>query len=406
MPSFHYEAYGTRGEYASGHIDASSEEGAIEQLWAHGLTPFRMAPGNARPLSWWQREVFAGAGAAEAQLAAFTRELATLRAAEIPVDDALRVLVEQATSPRAKAIATGLLADILDGSPLSDAMANQVSIFSPEYVSAVRAGEISGTSHQVLEELADLVERRVELRGRIQSALIYPCVLMLMAMASMTIILTVLVPTIAPIFAENGRAPPIAIRVALAIQSHWLEAIVLMLAVTFGLVTAWRRLLRWPHIRIAVDRLKLWIPKLGPVLLQQETARLARTLGTLLRAGVPLVQALTSARSAISNKHLALGVDRAIDAVRNGKAVHQAFRTETSLSPVALRIMSVGEEAGNLDAVLLRIAVMFEQQTQRSIERFMSLLTPLLTAALALPVAGLILVVMNALLGVNDLVSP
>ena len=214
MPNFHYEAYGARGEYASGQIDASSEQGAIEQLWAHGLTPFRMSPGNLRPLRWWQREVFSGAGAAEAQLATFTRELATLRTADIPVDDALRVLVEQATSPKAKAIASSLLGDILEGTPLSDAMHNQASIFPADYVSAVRAGEVSGASDQVLEQLAKLLERRQELRGRIQSALIYPCVLMLMAIISMTIIITVLVPTIAPIFAENGRAPPTAIRLA------------------------------------------------------------------------------------------------------------------------------------------------------------------------------------------------
>src|SRR5262245_56364884 len=375
MPSFQYEAYGTRGEYASGHIDATSEQGAIDQLWAHGLTPFRMVPRELRSLRWWQREVYVGAGAAEAQLAAFTRELATLRIAEIPVDDALRVLVEQATSPKAKAIAAELLAKVLEGAPLSDAMQRQASIFPPEYISTVRAGEISGTSSQVLDELAKLLERRLELRGRVQSALIYPFVLMLMAIVSIAIIVSVLVPTIAPIFAENGREPPMAIRAALALQSHWLEALVTIFAGLLALTTFCRRILRRTHVRLAVDRGKLWIPKLGPILLQLETARLARTLSTLLRAGVPLVPALTSARAAIGNVHLALGVDRAIDAVRNGGALHQALRKETPLSPVALRIISVGEEAGNLDGVLLRIAIMFEQQTERSIERFMSLLT-------------------------------
>jgi general secretion pathway protein F len=406
MPSFRYEAYGARGEYASGHLDAPSEQGAIDQLWAQGLTPFRMVPGELRSLRWWQREVYVGSGAAEAQLAAFTRELATLRTAEIPVDDALRVLVEQATSPKAKAIASALLAKVLEGAPLSDAMHSQASIFPPEYVSTVRAGEISGTSSQVLDELAKLLERRLELRGRIQSALIYPLVLMLMALASIVIIISVLVPTIAPIFAENGREPPMAIRAALALQSHWLEALAIAFGGLFAAITFSRRLLRRSHIRLAVDRGKLWIPKLGPILLQLETARLARTLSTLLKAGVPLVPALTSARAAIGNAYLALGVERAIEVVRNGGALHQALRTETPLSAVAMRIISVGEEAGNLDGVLSRIAIMFEQQSERSIERFMSLLTPLLTAALALPTAGLILAVMSALLGVNELVSP
>ena len=144
------------------------------------------------------------------------------------------------------------------------------------------------------------------------------------------------------------------------------------------------------------------LPLLGSFILQQETARFARTLGTMLRADVPLLQATTSARTVIGNRHIAAALDRAIEAVAQGVALHRALRDQTMLPAIALRMISVGEEAGKLDRILMRVALMFEQQTQRSIDRFMAMFTPMLTVTIALVVGGLILPVMNAVLSIND----
>lgn len=334
----------------------------------------------------------------------FTRDFATLNSAEIPLDDALRILGAQAPSRALRPVIASLLADVLDGSHLSDAMHKHPKIFSADYVSAVRSGEVGGTLGQVLEEMADLLERRMEIRNRIRSALVYPAILVAFAIVTVSLIVAVLVPGIAPIFAEGGRSMPAVIGFVLAVQAHWTEIMVWLLAATVAGTSALVLALRRPHVRVAIDRAKLRAPAFGIFILERETAQFARGLGTLLRAGVPLLQASTSARTVIGNRHIGAGVDRALEAVREGSSLHRALERHADLPPVALRMISVGEEAGKLDRMLLRMAAMFEQQTQRTVDRFMTVLTPALTLTIAALIGGLILTVMNAILSINELV--
>jgi general secretion pathway protein F len=161
--------------------------------------------------------------------------------------------------------------------------------------------------------------------------------------------------------------------------------------------------IRRPAVATAVDRQKLRLPVVAGLVLHQETARFAHTLGTLLRAGVPLLQAANAACGAIRNRHVMDGMQRAIAMVREGVRLHRALETQSVLPPLALRMIAIGEEAGKLDRMLLRAAAVFEQQTKRSVDRLMALLTPLLTLTMALLVGGLIVTVMNAILGINEL---
>src|ERR1043166_2741425 len=239
MPSFSYRAYGGRGEFAEGRVEAVSSDAATEMLWGQGLTPFHLQAADAAAERWWQREVFGGTRTSPAQLASFTRDFATLNSAEIPLDDALRILVAQAPSRAMRTVVTALLADVLDGSPLSDAMHKHPQVFAADYVSAVRSGEVGGTLGQVFEEMADLLERRMEVRNRIRSALVYPAILVAFAIVTIGLIVAVLVPGIAPIFAEGGRAMPAVIGFVLAVQAHWTEIAVAFLVVAAMATGAW-----------------------------------------------------------------------------------------------------------------------------------------------------------------------
>ena len=402
MPTFSYRAYGGRGEFAAGRIEAASPDAANEMLWAQGLTPFHMQA-DAGAERWWQREILGGSKSSPAQLASFTRDFATLNSAEIPLDDALRILAAQAPARAIRTVIASLLADVLNGSNLSEAMHKHPQVFTTEYVSAVRSGEVGGTLSQVLEEMAELLERRMEIRNRIRSALVYPAILVAFAIVTVSLIVAVLVPGIAPIFAEGGKQMPAVIGFVLAVQAHWTQIAVSLLIVIAAAIGALVTALRRPPARLAIDRLKLRPPLFGAFILERETARFARSLGTLLRAGVPLLQASTSARAVIGNRHIGAGVDRALEAVREGSSLHRALERHAVLPAVALRIISVGEEAGKLDRMLLRAAAMFEQQTQRTVDRFMTILTPTLTLTIAFLVGGLILSVMNAVLSINEL---
>jgi general secretion pathway protein F len=403
MPSFQYRAYDASGRFAQGSVEAASQDAASDSLWARGLTPLQVTSSGPSAKPWWQREVFGGRRALRSDLVAFTAELATFIGAEIALDDALRLLSDQATSAGMAELAAQLRKDVLNGATLSDAMAKRPGVFSADYVSVVRAGETGGTLGQVFEELATLLERRLEVHTKVRSALIYPAILVGLSSISLVIIVGVLMPSIAPVFAGGGRPLPAAIQFFLALQANWLEVAIAVTAAVAIVVTIASAALRRPLLRMLLDRAKVQAPVLAGFLLAQETARFARTLGTLLRAGVPLLRAATSACEVVGNRHVAAGIARAIGLLQEGASLHHALARETVLPVVALRMISVGEEAGKLDRMLLAVAGKFEQQTQRSIDRFMTALTPLLTMTIAVLVGGLIMVVMNAILSVNEL---
>jgi general secretion pathway protein F len=282
-------------------------------------------------------------------------------------------------------------------------MERRPQIFPADYLSVIRAGEIGGMIGEVIGELADLLDRRMEMRSRVRSALIYPALLICLAVVSLAVIVGALVPSIATVFAGSGHAPPPFIGAVLALQESWTE-IVVAIAGGAGLATllGWTAL-RKPAVRFAVHGLLLRLPVIGAFTVQRETARFARTLGTLLKAGVPLLQASVSAHGVLGNRRFAAQVESAVDAVRGGAALHQALARETVLPPIALRMISIGEEAGKLDRMLLRVAVMFEQLMQRTIDRAMTLLTPALTLVMAGFVGFLIIAVMNAIMSMNGL---
>jgi general secretion pathway protein F len=404
MPTFRYRAYGLRGELAEGDVDAVSETAATDLLWKQGLTAFEIRPEGEAGKPWWQRELLSlRSGSRKGELTAFTREFATLNGAEVPLDDALRILSDQATSGGMRALAASLLADVLDGATLSDAMHRRPRIFPPDYVSVVRAGEIGGTVDVVFSELANLLERRAEVRAQIQSALIYPVILIGLSLLSVGIIIGGTVPSIAPIFADNGRPMPASMSLIISIEEHWQETLIALAILAAASAAAATLIASRPASRLAYQRRLLRLPVLGAFTLKRETARFARTLGTLLRAGVPLLQAATSARTVIINGHIGAGMDRAIDAIREGSTLYRALRTETVLPPFALRIISIGEEAGKLDRMLIRLAEMLEQQTRQSVERFMSVLTPALTVGIAILIGGMIMTVISAILSINEI---
>jgi general secretion pathway protein F len=403
MPTFKYRAYGARGEFAEGSLDTASLESARDTLWRDGLIPFEMHQADGVESNWWRWRIFSGERLSQADFSSFTREFATLNSADIPLDDTLRILVEQATSSKIRSLARELLADVLNGSTLSDAFNRRANIFPADYVSAVRAGELGGTLAQVLEEMASLQERRMELHARVKSALLYPSILIVLAMVSLAVVANALVPSIVPILLDSGKALPAAIQFIVIAQANLTEIVTGAVGVGCSAIVlflwAWRR----PDARLAVDRRIIKLPVIGSFVLRQDTARFARTLGSLARSGVPLLQAATSARGVVVNHYLGAALDRAVDMVREGRSLHQALQSQAVLPSIAVRMISVGEEAGKLEQMLLRVAVMFEMQAQRSIERFMTILTPLLTIGIAILVGSLISAVMGAILNISSL---
>jgi general secretion pathway protein F len=402
MPNYFYRAYSDGGELREGQVEAGSREAAEEAVWRQGLTPFEWRDGGERErrgFSFLSREARPSA----ARLAAFTREFATLERADIPLDQSLRLLAAQSATPALRRIADEILHQVVDGASLSQALAARPDVFGQDYVQVVREGESIGRVGEALTELADMLERRQELRGRIQSALVYPALLVVMAIGSTSVVLGTLIPNIAPIFTDNGKPMPTGLQFILNLEAHGGELLLALVLLVALAALGLRLVASRPAWRCALDRAILRLPALGPLLQKLATARFARSLGSLLKAGAPMLQALESARLAVSNQYLRGRFADAVEEVRGGARLSATLRDIEFFPSAAAQMVAIGEETGQTSAMLLRLAAMFERDTQTAIERVMGLLTPLLTVTIAGVVGGLILTVMDAVLGINDL---
>jgi general secretion pathway protein F len=373
-------------------------------LWGRGLTPFETREDAATASSrGWRRELLTPRKPSRRDVAFFTREFAALAQSRIPLDDALRIVSEQMGTTRMQPVIASLLEAVLDGGHLSDAMARHPEAFQGDYVNMLRIGEASGDVASVVGELADLLERRLDLAARLTSALVYPSVLIAMALASITVVMGVLVPNLAPIFAESGRSMPAIVALVVRMREAWPLILVAGAATGIGALGIGVTMLRSKHLQRAADRVLLGLPLAGTLSAEQNLARFTRTLGSLLRTGVPMLLALASARSVVRNRHIGSGLEASLERVRDGQSLAQALSGRPGIPRVALRMITVGEETGKLDEMLLRTAVVLEQQSQRRIERLMTLLTPALTIAIAGLIGGLVLTVMNAIFSVSEL---
>jgi general secretion pathway protein F len=405
MPLFHYRAYTAQGDLDEGEIDARTRDEAEEMLWSRGLTPFETKAARAGGGGAGGGGLFGKSRLKSADIAAFTRDFATLEEADVPLDRALRILEEQAPSATRRQLTEEVLRRLLDGAALSDALAATSPAFGDGYISVVRAGEAMGKIGASLTQMADMLERRQELRARIQSALIYPVILIVLALVSTGIVVGVLAPAVSPIFSESGKPMPAGLSFIMGLEDQWpfiLGFLVLIIGFFFWLrsYAATR-----PLVKLAIDRRMLDVPILGKLKVQYDTAQFARTLGAMLKAGVPLLQGLESAVQSVGNFFLREQLSGVVASVRNGGSLSRGLEQIKQLPTVVPQLIAVGEEAGQLAPMLLRIAGTFERATERSIERAMGILTPALTILIAGLVGALVLTVMNAVLGINELAT-
>jgi general secretion pathway protein F len=404
MPTFDYQAFDRGGELVRGSIDATTLQGAEEQVRGRGLTPFKTQEKGASGRTWWKLERGATGRPSSNEIAAFARDLALLVAAEVPLERALRLLSSQ-SAPQVQALSSVLLADVLDGASFSEALARRGDVYSSEFVNAVRAGEVSGKVGVALARLADLLQRRQEVRAKLRGALVYPAILIVLGIASTAIVLSVLVPSLAPIFTEAGLPLPAGLKMVVDIGENWLLWVAGFagLAALLMLMRGWAR--KSPQRMIGLYGMLLRLPGLGRLLSQVEAARFARTMSMLLDAGVPLLAALGPARDGIGNLKIRQAVTHSIDFVRDGDSLSRALERSMAMPELLVQMLGVGEEAGKPQVMLARVADLFEQRTYQTIERLMTLLTPMLTVLIALVVGGLVFAVMNAILGINDLAT-
>jgi general secretion pathway protein F len=418
LATFHYKAYTAQGVITAGTIVADGVDAAIDALYGSGLTPFEThgtsgegagrssrspALHDKASVPIWKRELFESNRFSLKELTAFTVELASLANSGLPLDAAFRIIAGPGASAKTIRLANGLLKDVLAGSQLSEAMAQRPDVFPSDYRAILSAGEAGGITGQVLKQIAELLARRLEIRGKISAALVYPVILILMSLVSVAVIIFVLVPSISPIFTDVGLPLPGILNTFADLQENWVRKA--GVAVVFGLAAGmlWNRAKRNPETMLGLDRLKFSLPVVGRLIQIREAGGFSRALGTLLSARVPLMSALQTARALVTNRHLNGLYKQAIERVPEGTPLHQALGGIGLLPATSQRLVAVGEESGQLGSMLIQVATVLEGDLQRHIERMVGLLTPILTLVVGGSIGGLIMQVMSAVLSINDL---
>jgi len=332
-----------------------------------------------------------------------TRELAVLLAADVPLDASLRLLVHKTQDRQLGALAERLLAGVNAGQPLSASLADPELEAPPLLVNLLRAGEARGNLAPTLADLAAFFESRMETQGKVRSALVYPAVLCVTALGAIGIIITVLVPALLPLFADSGASPPLVLRLGHAVGQGVGAYGYLLAAGMIAAVLGLRSFLHRPAVRRRLDEGALRLPGIRSLIMRTSTALFARTLGTLLRNGVSLLPALTIAAAVVPNGAIAAAVTRAAERVKEGRRLADALAETGRFSDFALRFVAIGEEASRLDRMLLHLAELSDKEAQRSIDRAMTLISPLLTIMIGGLIGSLFVSVVQALLSVNQL---
>jgi len=336
------------------------------------------------------------------QLAQFTHQLATLLGAGQPLDRALGILLDLPEGERAQKLIEHVRDRVRGGMPLSQALDEEHGVFPKLYIALVRAGEAGGSLEDTLRRLADYLERSQELRGSIINSLIYPAFLLVGVLGSLVLLLAYVVPQFVPIFQDMQVPLPWITQAVLVLgqtlQSWWWLILLLLVGGAFFL----RMRLREPAARLAWDARLLRLRVAGPLLLKVQTARIARTLGTLLKNGVPLLGALAIARQVASNRALDAALAQAHEQVKEGSGLGFALGQSRLFPRLALQMVQVGEEAGELDGMLLKVADTFELESRRSIDRLLAALVPALTVVMTVLVGLIMAAILLPLLSLTS----
>ena len=404
MARFSYKSVSATGEVVQGEVEAESQQAVVERLRAQGHVPIRaqeVSGATRRGLALRRPVVGKGVGAKD--LVALTRELATLLQAGLPLDRALLVLGEVARAGAVRGLVEGILDKVRGGSTLADALASYDQVFPNYYTGMIRAGEAGGTLDGVLSRLADSLERSQALKETLRSALQYPALVVIMAVVSLSILLTVVIPEFRPLFEDAGAALPMSTRIIIGVSDflgvYWWA---LLLAALLAAVVLQRHNAD-PAGRLRWDRWLLGLPLLGELIVKVEVARFSRTLGALLSNGVGVLTALAMTAETLGNRAMVDALGEVQGRLTKGEGLAEPLRDCGLFPRLALQLIQVGEESGRLEEMLLRIADIYDEEVKRSIERMLSLLVPLITIALGILIAVIIGSMLAAILSSYDL---
>lgn len=402
MTLFAYKALTPAGEQLEGQMDAASRDEVIKKIQAAGNIPV-----TAKELSSGfslENLLSSRNTVSQKQIGEFTDQLSTLLSSGMPLERSLSVMIDLIADEKLRIMVEQVRDKVRGGGTLSDALQEQ-NVFTNMYTNMVRAGEMGGTLEVTLMRLADYMARAKELKDSVISAMIYPTILFLLAGGSLFILLGNVVPSFKPMFEDAGVELPgvtqLVLNIAELVQNYWWVIILAMVAVFVAI----RQKLKEPEFKLAWDRKMLNLPLFGALYTRVDIARFTRTLGTLVDSGVPLLAGLTIAKKVINNTLLLQIVTEASEKVKHGEPLAAGLEKSKEFPRLAQQLISVGEETGKLNEMLLKTADTYDVEVKTAIDRMISLLVPVVVLSLAALIFFIIFAILVAMLSMNDLVG-
>jgi type IV pilus assembly protein PilC len=421
MARFNYVALDARGQEASGLLEAASSSAAISQLRQSGYFPTsvieeaiissdgkeargrtataaRMTKARAKKgiVLFQRRKVKSKI------LMIFTRQLATLIEAGLPLLRSLNVLAKQERDKVMKNTIDKLADSVQSGSTFSDALALHPKIFNDLFVSMVKAGEVGGVLELVLTRLSEFQEKAAKIRNKILSAMVYPIIVLTMAMGILVFLLVFIVPRFQLIFQDllgDKPLPPVT-RFVLGVSDFMQHQGLVLLGAVVAIVVIYNFVGRTRRGRLAIDNFKLRMPLFGNLNRKTAISRFARTLGTLVTSGVPILQALNITRETAGNAAIARAIARVHDSVKEGESIVQPLEAGKAFPPMVVSMIDVGEETGKLPEMLLKVADVYDDEVDNAVAALTSMLEPIMIVFLAVIVGTIVLALFTPLISI------
>lgn len=403
MAVFEYEALNNSGKSIRGIVDAESARMARGKLRGQGLYPTRIEEEGIAKADRVPSLSFGGRVRAK-DLALASRQLSTLVEAGIPLVSSLSALIEQLSNPALKKVFTQVRERVREGSSFADALSLHPRIFPNLFIGMVRSGELSGALSFTLTRWADLSEHQVALRERIRAALTYPIFMFIIGIAVLLFLMTFVVPSVTKIFSDLGQALPLPTQILIAVSSFlgrfWWALLVGTILLAWGL----RKIFRSEAGALAWDRLKLRIPLAGSFYRKLGISRWARTLGTLLSGGLPLLQAMGASQGLVGNRLIAHGLEEAREKVREGAEMAFSLRQTGFFPPVVLEMVAVGEKSGALGTMLEKVAQSLENEVESDLRALIALLEPVMILLMGVGVGFIALAILLPILEMSRII--
>ena len=408
MPIYEYTAFDQKGKSKKGIIEAENEAGARNKLRASGKYPIELKEN----LSQSTKKGKTGLGSPlvfervkSMEIHIFTRQLATLIGAGIPLVSALSSLLEQTANPALKKVLAQIKDGVNEGNTLTNSLAKHPKLFSSIYINMVRAGEASGSLDIVLEKLADFGEKQRTLQGRIKAALIYPVFMAVIGSAILFILITYIVPNITKVFADMERTLPLPTRLLISLSNflrgYWWLLLLFLVAAFYAL----RMFIQSARGRQIWDLLKLRMPIIGAVNQKIILARFGSTMASLLGSSVPLVTSMQIVQSIVNNSLIAEVIEEAIEHIRKGKSMASALGSSPWFPPIFVQMISVGEQSGNLEPMLTKVSDAYEREVDMAIMGMTSLIEPIMIAGMGAAVGFVVLSILLPIFEMNQMVK-